>query len=502
MKTKGAINYFDILKQTKQTFEEAEAQIKAESFSKRAELFRMSNDGEFSVRILPLVPNLDSEGNILPMDRHGFEYPVHQQFLKIELPKKKNEKKAKSISIPVVCATDKGVGKSIDLIDTYVKIAGELYPDDADLMELLAKGGYNGGLKWSFIHAMYVLDLTKKGERRGPLIWNASHAQYCDIRDAKQRLWIKEREKDPERDCPVCGFENAYPVNIIRKTGNGNRTEYTIEIDRYTDDLTEEDLNKLFDAPRLPEQIYSFNRYSLEAEVEFLKQYDEKHDMEVCKEQDFLDAIEKLKGELDPEDKSHFDINKSGDDKSKDGGKDEITVNSLWAELDAIDDAGLSEKSDEYQELREKIRQFIEDNDLDIRLTRSKNNEALIRDIEDAMEDKAKNPVSKKDEDKDDKEPEPEKEEEPERRKEPERRSRSGRVKDDDDEPENGDDDKNGKDKEPEPEEEAPRERRRRPRPSDDEDDKEAEPEEKKPAKEDAPEDEDERPARRERRRR
>lgn len=488
MKTKGAINYFDILKQTKQTFEEAEAQIKAESFSKRAELFRMSNDGEFSVRILPLVPNLDSEGNILPMDRHGFEYPVHQQFLKIELPKKKNEKKAKSISIPVVCATDKGVGKSIDLIDTYVKIAGELYPDDVDLMELLAKGGYNGGLKWSFIHAMYVLDLTKKGERRGPLIWNASHAQYCDIRDAKQRLWIKEREKDPERDCPVCGFENAYPVNIIRKTGNGNRTEYTIEIDRYTDDLTEEDLNKLFDAPRIPEQIYSFNRYSLEAEVEFLKQYDEKHDMEVCKEQDFLDAIEKLKGELDPEDKSHFDINKSGDDKSKDGGKDEITVNSLWAELDAIDDAGLSEKSDEYQELREKIRQFIEDNDLDIRLTRSKNNEALIRDIEDAMEDKAKNPASKKDDD-DDKEPEPEKEEKSERR------SRSSRASDDDEddkEPEKEDK------KDDEPEERETRSRRR-PRPSDDE---EPEPEEKKPAKEEAPEDEDERPARRERRRR
>ena len=488
MKTKGAINYFDILKQTKQTFEEAEAQIKAESFSKRAELFRMSNDGEFSVRILPLVPNLDSEGNILPMDRHGFEYPVHQQFLKIELPKKKNEKKAKSISIPVVCATDKGVGKSIDLIDTYVKIAGELYPDDADLMELLAKGGYNGGLKWSFIHAMYVLDLTKKGERRGPLIWNASHAQYCDIRDAKQRLWIKEREKDPERDCPVCGFENAYPVNIIRKTGNGNRTEYTIEIDRYTDDLTEEDLNKLFDAPRIPEQIYSFNRYSLEAEVEFLKQYDEKHDMEVCKEQDFLDAIEKLKGELDPEDKSHFDINKSGDDKSKDGGKDEITVNSLWAELDAIDDAGLSEKSDEYQELREKIRQFIEDNDLDIRLTRSKNNEALIRDIEDAMEDKAKNPASKKDDD-DDKEPEPEKEEKSERR------SRSRRASDDDE----GDKEPEKEDKKDDEPEERETRSRRRPRPSDDE---EPEPEEKKPAKEDAPEDEDERPARRERRRR
>ena len=481
-----AINYFDILRQTKQTFEEAEAQIKAESFSKRAELFRMSSDGEFSVRILPLVPEIDPEGNVLPMERRGFEYPVHQQFLKIDLPKKKNEKKAKSINIPVVCATDKGVGKSVDLIDTYVKIAKELYPDDADLSELLGRGNFNGGLKWSFIHSMYVLDLSKKGERRGPLIWNASHAQYCDIRDAKQRLWIKEREKDPERDCPVCGFENAYPVNIIRKTGNGNRTEYTIEIDRYTDDLSEEELGKLFDAPRIPEQVYSFNRYSLEAEVEFLKQYDEKHDMEVCQEQDFKDAVEKLKGELDPEDKSHFDINKSGDDKEGKGGKDEITVNSLWAELDAIDDAGLSEKSDEYQELREKIRQFIEDNDLDIRLTRSKNNEALIREVEDAMEDKAKAPVSKK------KEVEPEKDEKPS-----DRRSR-GRREEPDDEPE-PDEKEEAKADEPEPEEERPA-RRRRPRPSDDDDDDKPE----KPAEKEGEVDEqEERPSRvRERRRR
>ena len=488
MKNKGAINYRSILNQTKQTFEEAEAQIKAESFAKRSELFRMSGDGEYSVRILPLVPEIDADGRVLPMDRHGFEYPVHQQFLKIELPKKKNEKKAKSISIPVVCATDKGVDKSVDLIDIYVKIAQEIYGDDEDLMKLLESGSYNGGLRWSYIHAMYVLDLSKKGERRGPLVWNASHAQYCDIRDAKQRLWIKEREKDPERDCPVCGFENAYPVNIIRKTGNGGRTEYTVEIDRYTDDLSDEDLAKLFDAPRLPEQIYSFNRYSLEAEVEFLKQYDEKHDMDVCKEQDFIDAVEKLKGELSPEDKSHFDINKSGEDKDgKNDGKGEVTVNSLWAELDAIDDAGLSEKSDEYQELREKIRQFIEDNDLDIRLSRSKNNEALIRDIEEAMEDREKNPVKSK---KADDEPQ-------EKEEKPERRSRSRRAADDDDdgkEREKKDDD--------EPEERETRTPRRRPRPSDDDDNDDKEPDETEKPSEKEPPVEEERPARRERRRR
>lgn len=429
LKKQGAINYFDILNQTKQTFEEAEAQIKAESPKQRVERFRMSDDGEYSIRILPLVPNLDAEGNVLPMERHGFEYPVHQQFLKIELPKKKGDKKEKFINVPVICSTDKGVDKSVDLIDTYIKIAKEMYADDVDLLELLEKSNFYGGLKWSYVHAMYVLDLTNDG-RKGPLLWQATHSQYCTIRDAKQRLWVKERQKDPNRDCPVCGFQNAYPVTIIRSSGASKRTEYTIEIDRYTDDLTEDDLMKLFELPRIAEQVFSFTRYALEAEVYFLQQYDEKHDMEVTKEPDFIEAVERLKGEMSPDDKSHFDINKSGDEKDgKSGGKEEVTVNSLWAELDAIEDAGLSEKSDEYQELREKIRQFIEDKDLDIRLTRSKNNEKLIKEIEEALEDKEKAAPAVKNEDADaepDDEPkdEPKQEEKAVEEEKPSRRRR------------------------------------------------------------------------------
>lgn len=469
LKKQGVINYFDILNQTKQTFEEAEEQIKAESPKQRAERFRMSDDGEYSIRILPLVPNLDSEGHVLPMERHGFEYPVHQQFLKIELPKKKGDKKEKFLNVPVICSTDKGVGKSVDLIDTYIKIAKEMYADDVDLLELLEKSNFFGGLKWSYVHAMYVLDLTNDG-RKGPLLWQATHSQYCTIRDAKQRLWAKERQKDLNRDCPVCGFKNAYPVTIIR-SGANKRTEYTIEIDRYTDDLTEDDLMKLFELPRIPEQVFSFTRYALEAEVYFLQQYDEKHEMEVTKEPDFIEAVERLKGEMSPDDKSHFDINKSGDEKDgKSSGKEEVTVNSLWAELDAIEDAGLSEKSDEYQELREKIRQFIEDKDLDIRLTRSKNNEKLIKEIEDALEDKGNAaPVAK--------------------------------VEEHDDEPESDDEPK----QEEKPVEEEKPTRRRRPRPGSEEPEAEPEKNDKPETKDDSAsdEDEEERPVqRRERRRR
>ena len=457
---KNSLDVFEVFEQTKLTFAEAEEQAKAMAGAPRIERFRIGEDGEYTVRVLPLAPVIDADGNVMPMERHGFDYPLHQQFLKIRLPKKDKDKdkKDKFLNVPVVRATDKGVDMSIDLIDTYVKIAKEIYADDDELMELLKNSNYYGGLKWTYLHAMYILDLTKADVRKGPQLWQASHSQYMQLFESMQRLWSKERQRNKDVDSPVCAFRGAYPVSIIRKTEK--KTSYTIELDRYADDLSEEELVKLLDTPRIPELIYRFTKYQLEAEVFFLQQYDEDHDMDVCSEPDFIEAVEKLKGELPKDDTSHFDIASAGGE-AKQGGKEEVTIASLWAEYDAIVDAELNEKSEEYQDLREKIRQFAEDNDLDVRLSRSKNNEQLLQEVEEAFDEK-KTGVK----------PAPEVEPEPEKEADPEP------------EPE----------KEAEEEEKKPVRARRRPRPDAEEETKPADPE-PEPEKEEEPEPESEKEA-------
>ena len=60
----------------------------------------------------------------------------------------------------------------------------------------------------------------------------------------------------------------------------------------------------------------------------------------------------------------------------------EVTLDSLWAESDALADQGLDERSEEYNELREKIRQFAEDHNYDIRISHSKNNEQLLQELD------------------------------------------------------------------------------------------------------------------------
>lgn len=392
---KRKLSAFEAFQQTQLTFAEAEEKAKQEAGAPKVERFRMGEDGEYSIRVLPLAPSFDNEGNILPMDRKGYEYAVHQFFLGIKVPNKKG-KKPKKLSIPVIRTTDKEVGKSVDLLDTYVKIAKEMYGDDEALMKLLTSSSYEGGIRWNYQHALMVLDVSSDKERaKGPQVWQCSHSQYKDLDAAKMRLWAELKADDGQDTCPISGFTDAYPVKVIRKTEN-NKTSYTIEIGRKTLDITEAEAEKLLELPRLPEQLYRYTRYQMEATLAFLQQYDEEHDMEVCKEPDFIEAVETLKGELPADDTSHFDLaNASG----KDSDKDEVTIDSLYNEYDSIVDQGLNEKSDEYQELREKIRMFIEAKDLDVRISRTKNNLQLLEEIDEALDAQAKQPKEQPKED-------------------------------------------------------------------------------------------------------
>lgn len=392
---KRKLSAFEAFQQTQLTFAEAEEKAKQEAGVPKVERFRMGEDGEYSIRVLPLAPSFDNEGNILPMDRKGYEYAVHQFFLGIKVPNKKG-KKPKKLSIPVIRTTDKEVGKSVDLLDTYVKIVKEMYGDDEALMKLLTSSSYEGGIRWNYQHALMVLDVSSDKERaKGPQVWQCSHSQYKDLDAAKMRLWAELKADDGQDTCPISGFTDAYPVKVIRKTEN-NKTSYTIEIGRKTLDITEAEAEKLLELPRLPEQLYRYTRYQMEATLAFLQQYDEEHDMEVCKEPDFIEAVETLKGELPADDTSHFDLaNASG----KDSDKDEVTIDSLYNEYDSIVDQGLNEKSDEYQELREKIRMFIEAKDLDVRISRTKNNLQLLEEIDEALDAQAKQPKEQPKED-------------------------------------------------------------------------------------------------------
>jgi hypothetical protein len=417
---------FDVFSQVQETFEDAKKKSASES-GNRTKHFRMTGEGTFSVRILPLAPVIDKDGNALPMTRKGYEYPIKDMVLKIV--GKDGKGKEKTTHVNVCNANYAFPDLKCDLIDEYVSIACEKYSDDEALIKKIRESSFNGGLKWNSNRCMYILDADKRVD--GIQILGLSYSQYKDLEDRKIKLWEKLLKKG-KAPCPISSIEDAYLVEITRKTEK-KKTEYSFNIDAVSDVdvLSDEELQALLDAPRLPEALYRYTRFHLEATIAFLKQFDEKLQIEVMSDDRIVDCIDKIKMTLPSDDTSHFTFDGNAADSSVQSGGNGIDA--LWDTFDRLDESGLDDKSEEGQDLRADIKEFIESNNLEVTVSRKKTNLDLLKEIEDVL---AETGGDGKRGTEPDPEPEPEKpDEEPERDPEPdpepEIRS-SGRGRNDD----------------------------------------------------------------------
>lgn len=370
----------DLFSESQETLEEAQARKAAEEISfVKAKYFMMESLGAYNIRILPLSPK---------SDRRGYEYPVRQMLLKINNPDQNAKKKLTYVK---VCkATD--AGYSVDLIDTYKKLALDAVKGD-EAMEKKIKGGtFGGGLAYGYNHAMYVINLDKEDE--GMMIWEASNGQYKDLEDQKESVWKKmiAKAKNAKFPCPISSWNQGYPIEITKKKEN-NKTEYKFVVDSISGayELSEKQLQDLMSAPTLPEIIYRYTKFHLDATIEFLKQYDETTGLNIMEDEDMKNAIETLKGELPADDTSSFSF-KSGDDEKEDN--DAVTFDKLAAIYDDLQDKGLGDKTDEGQNLRNLILEYIKGRNLSVKVERKKSNNDLLNEIEEELEALGEEPAS------------------------------------------------------------------------------------------------------------
>ena len=349
----------------------AEAQQRALEENKtfqKIDFFRMDKLGTYRLRILPLAP--DRSGSI---DRKSYEYPAYQLLLELEKPTSGNKPSFMYVTMPR--ATE--AGYSVDLIDTYRKAAVQAATERGN-DKLAEKIG--GGLKFNYGHAMYIFDLNERA--KGLQLLTLSHSQFKDLDERKFKLWQKKLAKNPNYPCPISSVYNAYPVEIEKKK-NGAKTEYHTSIDNESDNdvLTVEELNVLMAAPRIPEVIYRYSRYHLEATIEFLKQCDVKYEMSLMDTQEMKEAIGALQAELPKEDTSSFSFDKRTKD-ARENAAGDIVLDELFTRYDDLQVKGLGDKTEEGQELRALIRSYIEQEKLDIRVSRSNTNIELLETIE------------------------------------------------------------------------------------------------------------------------
>lgn len=372
---------YSVFAASQETFEEAKKKNSEES-KKRASYFRFAKDGTYTIRILPLAPVQDMDGNFLPPERKGYEYPLRSLMLKIEDPSKVVKGKP-AITYVTVCNA-KYAFKDIeaDLIDTYVATACEKYADDDQLCKKLREGSFSGGLKWDSRRCMYIIDLDNVAD--GIQILQLSYSQYKDLEERKLNLWAKLNKNGKKVPCPISSPESAFPVEIIRKTENG-KAAYSFNIDTVSgaEKIEEDTLQALIDMPRIPEQIYRYTRYHLEATIAYLNQLDEKFDIDVMSDEVIQNCIAQIKTLLPADDQSHFTL---GNGKEGDNSHEtRVGIDSLWDRYDALCKEDLDDQTAEGQELRTDIMAFIDANGLDIKVSRKKTNEDILNEIEDEL---------------------------------------------------------------------------------------------------------------------
>ena len=376
----NGMSVLDIFQQSQETIEDAKKKISEET-RQQTKFLRLAKDGTLTLRVLPLAPVIDAEGNVT-MPRKGYEYPTKEFLLKIKVGVDKAGKD--KFAYVNVCHTKYAFPElANDLIDLYVRIACDKYSDDDALCKTIKSSSFNKGLRYDSKRCMYVYNMEDRPA--GLQILQLSYAQYKDLEDIKINLWEKLINKSKGEEqvlCPISSIGAAYPVEFIRKTDN--KTEYKFNVDTLsdTDKLSEDELNALLDAPRLPEVIYRYSRYHLEATIEYLKQYDEAMQIDVMSEKEIVDCIDQIKMLLPAEDTSHFTKNSKEEEEGAKGAND---LEGLWKQYDAMEAAGLDDKTDEGAELRASIREFIEENELDVHITRRISNYDLLLAIEDEL---------------------------------------------------------------------------------------------------------------------
>ena len=226
--------------------------------------------------------------------------------------------------------------------------------------------------------------------------------------------WSKLLKNNPSAPCPISDIASAYSVEFLKKTEN-QKASYKPSIDILggTSCLPMPVIQALLDLPRIPDHLYRYTRYHLEATVEFLKQYDEKLGIEVLNHADVQAAINIISSELPASDTSSFsfDRNASNDD-TDDNASEAITLDSLWDMFDELERKGLGDKTEEGAALKTLIAEYIDQNDLDVAVRRNKTTLSLLEEIEALYKETGEKPnveseeTETEDEDNDNEEPE------------------------------------------------------------------------------------------------
>lgn len=367
--------------ETAMSYEEAQQKVKLESRVK-TNYFRLDKDGEYTFRVLPLAP-VQVDGKWV-LDRKGYEYPLTSYM--IGFP---GETRGKFNYVSIIDPRQVFPNVDGDLFRTYYDLAVAELGDDKKAIESLGNVVSKGGaaITPSYLHCIYVIDQDEPN--KGIQMLQLSNSQYQALETLKMSTWRDLLKDDPKTRCPLSDFREGY--NVIATKDKSKKPPITFNLSRRAAPVDSSVAQELLDMERIPNVIYRYTRYHLEATVEYLKMLDERYDFDFMSEGDggefandkINTVYQQIKMSLPSDDHSHFNKNNINGSDGDNTETDQITLDTLKELVEKCND--LEPTSDEYAAAKTTFENFIKANELNYTPRRYHNLADMLEAIEDEL---------------------------------------------------------------------------------------------------------------------
>ena len=307
-------------------------------------------------------------------------------------------------------------GTAMDVVDEYVKYARNKWSGDSERLDAISGDNRGNGLRPSLTWVAYA-DVVKEDEELRAKIWEMKKT----VRDAINTLSCSEDEDGVIEVDPFTDPDTGLPVSVkylkkpdTRKGENYYDVKFARNVKARP--LTDSEIEYFMTLPPLTEVVGTYGIKMFERALEGLQNFDEENDMGLFEDDGWLEKMEEIKAQYDPEESEEKTERKKTVKKSVPE-KEERTETrrssrpeSSEEDDDEDDDEPTPSKKeeDEFDDMdRSELKRYIVDNDLEIRVKKSMSDDDLRNEIRAAV---AASGDSSNDEDDDEDDDEPEEE--------------------------------------------------------------------------------------------
>ena len=357
------------------TIQEQNDAIKTPSSKKREYL--SIEDGKNKFRVFPAHPESDLDEDGRNIGRYA--QARHQVWVKIK------DRDGKIANRSFVNARIHA-GQERDLVEVYHKIATDIIKNSSlntkqKAQKLKNLSDFNLGIKHQGKFVAYAVNISKKSEdgdkpaeegRRGLI-----EITY-GIKKQLDKISLAEKEEDPTGACIVSDPNEGVVITINKDPNAANTEKYSVTQGRKPFAFAQEDVNWWIEEDSITALLFTdvnYHKGTIKQVLEGIENYDKTNKVGVADTDDFLDAYDELLALLP--DAPVYDNDDSNDDEAE-----EVDTASARAEKPAKKERKRKAKVTLGEMSKAELKEFIMDNDLDVRVLKADSVEKVLAAIE------------------------------------------------------------------------------------------------------------------------